>query len=142
MAHGVEAVFRSWIFEWCEFARNCPPLEAARAQREISAAPGGRAHVAPNIASRRKTSLSRAHSPRFLQRSHRDYVRELLSPEAVRSAALFQPRAVSQLVAKLELARRWERWMTWRSPEFCSSQLVHQQFVANFRMPASTFGAG
>src|SRR5207302_2818837 len=91
----------------------------------------------PNIASRRKRPYRAPIHRAFFNNHAEEYVRELLSPEAIRSAGLFNPRAVSQLVAKLEAGAAVGEMDDMALAGILSSQLIHQQFVANFQMPVA-----
>ncbi len=64
-----------------------------------------------------------------------DYVHELLSPESIRAAGLFKPEAVSQLVGKIERGMRIGETDDMALAGILSSQLVHLQFVSDFKMP-------
>src|SRR5207302_11469496 len=76
------------------------------------------------------------HRASFNDRTEED-VRELLSPAAIRSARLFNARAVSQLVAKLQAGTAVGEMDDMALAGNLSSQLLHQQFVANFQMPVA-----
>jgi len=65
-----------------------------------------------------------------------DYVRELLSPERVKATGLFKPAAVSQLVGKIERGARLSETDDMALVGILSSQLVHLQFVSDFKMPS------
>ncbi len=64
-----------------------------------------------------------------------DYVRELLSPEQVKATGLFKPAAVSQLVRKIDRGMRLSETDDMALVGILSSQLVHLQFVTDFKMP-------
>ena len=65
----------------------------------------------------------------------REYVGELLSPEAIAAAGLFKPGAVSQLVNKIQHGQRLSETDDMALAGILSSQLVYYQFVSNFKMP-------
>ena len=69
-----------------------------------------------------------------------DYVRELMSPEALGRAGWFKPEAVSQLVAKCERRMPVGETDDMALAGILSTQLVHHQFVAAFR-PAAPIDA-
>lgn len=71
----------------------------------------------------------------FFNEATPDYVGELLSPEQIKQAGLFNPAAVSQLVNKLERGAKLGETDDMALAGVLSSQLVHQQFVADFKMP-------
>ena len=62
-------------------------------------------------------------------------MQELLSPEQIRATGLFKPAAVSQLVKKVERGARLSETDDMALAGILSSQLVHLQFVSNFKMP-------
>ncbi len=70
----------------------------------------------------------------FFNEATPDYVRELLSPEQIKRAGLFNPAAVSQLVNKLERGAKLSETDDMALAGVLSSQLVYQQFVADFNM--------
>jgi asparagine synthase (glutamine-hydrolysing) len=65
-----------------------------------------------------------------------DYVRELLSPQRVKTAGLFKPAAVSQLVQKIERGMRLSETEDMALVGVLSSQLVYLQFVSDFKRPS------
>jgi asparagine synthase (glutamine-hydrolysing) len=137
MAHGVEGRLPFLDFRVVEFCAQLPARLKLRVLNEKFllrrvAAP----MLPPNIASRRKRPYRAPIHGAFFNDRTEEYVRELLSPEALRSAGLFQPRAVSQLVAKLQAGAPVGEMDDMALAGILSSQLVHQQFVTDFRMPA------
>jgi len=70
----------------------------------------------------------------FFNEAKLDYVRELLQPEAIRSAGFFNPAAVAQLVSKIEQDRPLGETDDMALVGIISTQLVHQQFASNFRL--------
>ncbi len=64
-----------------------------------------------------------------------EYVNELLSPAGIAAAGLFKPAAVSQMVRKVSQGGRLSETDDMALAGILSAQLVHQQFVADFRMP-------
>ena len=71
----------------------------------------------------------------FFNEATPDYVRELLAPEAISRAGLFQPEPVSQLVRRLAQKSPLGETDDMALAGILSSQLVHHQFIENFRMP-------
>jgi asparagine synthase (glutamine-hydrolysing) len=136
MAHGVEGRLPFLDFRVVEFCAQLPARLKLRVLNEKFllrrvAAP----MLPPNIASRRKRPYRAPIHRAFFNDRTEEYVGELLSPDAVRSAGLFHPRAVSQLVAKLQAGAAVGEMDDMALAGILSSQLVHQQFVANFQMP-------
>jgi asparagine synthase (glutamine-hydrolysing) len=64
-----------------------------------------------------------------------EYVEELLSPERVEGAGLFDPKAVSSLKGKAERGMSVGETDDMALAGILSSQLVHWQFVDHFEMP-------
>ena len=62
------------------------------------------------------------------------YVRELLSQEAIRSAGLFKPMAVQQLVEKAQRSAHLSETDDMALVGIISSQLVFRQFVMDYRL--------
>jgi asparagine synthase (glutamine-hydrolysing) len=74
--------------------------------------------------------------PAFFEGSPPDYVHELLSPASVATAGLFNPAAVSGLVNKLERGMPVGETDDMGLAGVLSSQLLVDQFIRRFRMPA------
>jgi asparagine synthase (glutamine-hydrolysing) len=72
----------------------------------------------------------------FLNRSCRDYVLDLVSPPALRAAALFNPDAVRHLMRKAEQADRLGETDSMALVGILSAQLLHSQFVGTLRRAA------
>jgi len=73
----------------------------------------------------------------FFHESPPDYVRELLSPEAINHAGLFNAAAVGQLVRKIEQGLPIGESDDMALAGILSTQLVHHQFVDHFPCPSS-----
>jgi asparagine synthase (glutamine-hydrolysing) len=54
----------------------------------------------------------------------------------LRESGLFKPAAVAQLVAKLKVGERIGETDDMALAGILSTQLLHRQFIANFRLPA------
>jgi asparagine synthase (glutamine-hydrolysing) len=63
-----------------------------------------------------------------------EYVSELLAPQALRASGYFNSEAVSALVAKAQSGARLSEVDDMALVGILSTQLVHQQFVADFRL--------
>jgi len=64
-----------------------------------------------------------------------DYVRDLLSPGALRASGLFCPEAVSRLVSRVDSGARLGESDDMALAGIVSAQLVYEQFVARFQQP-------
>ena len=71
----------------------------------------------------------------FFSRPAQDYVRELLSPEKLKSTGLFQPAAVSQLVGKIQQGGPVSETDEMALVGIISTQLLHHRFVTTFDLP-------
>lgn len=71
----------------------------------------------------------------FFNAHTQDYVRDLLSPDQIEATGYFHPRAVGQLVRKLDQGIDLGETDDMALAGILSTQLVHQQFVADFHMP-------
>jgi asparagine synthase (glutamine-hydrolysing) len=71
----------------------------------------------------------------FFNKSTPDYVRDVLSERRIKSTGFFKPQAVKQMIRKLDAGRRLGETDDMALAGIISSQLIHQQFVLDFRMP-------
>ena len=71
----------------------------------------------------------------FFNPAASDYVRELCSPERLQEAGLFRPAAVSQLLRAIERGAPVGETDDMALAGIVSSQLLHHQFVRDFRKP-------
>lgn len=69
----------------------------------------------------------------FFNEETQDYVHELLSPDAIRSAGLFKAEAVTQMVNKVRQGGRLSETDDMALAGILSTQLVHQQFISDFK---------
>ena len=100
---------RSSITAWCEFAASLPPrLKMKVLEREVSAEARVRRPDAGVGARRAEATVSRAGRDELLCAGRRDpstMSTELLSPTRLAADGLFNPAAVSRLVAKARAGR-------------------------------------
>ncbi len=68
----------------------------------------------------------------FFNDENSQYVRELLDPGAIRATGLFNPNAVSQLVAKVAPDRSVGEADSMALVGIISTQLLHRRFVQQF----------
>jgi asparagine synthase (glutamine-hydrolysing) len=69
----------------------------------------------------------------FFNETTPDYVRDLLSPRAVKAAGFFKPGAVDQLVRKIDGGAALGETDDMALVGILSTQLLHYQFVDHFR---------
>jgi asparagine synthase (glutamine-hydrolysing) len=96
----------------------------------------GRAILPEIIWSRPKRPYRAPIHRSFFNESTEDYVKDLLSPEAIRSAGFFKPAAVAQLTRKIESGAPIGETDDMALAGIISTQLVHHQFVRDFQMAA------
>jgi asparagine synthase (glutamine-hydrolysing) len=89
----------------------------------------------PEIWRRRKRPYRAPIHRCFFGQPAQDYVRELLSPEKLKAAGLFQPAAVGQLVEKIESGGIVSETDEMALVGIISTQLLHHRFVAAFELP-------
>ncbi|MCU0508282.1 MAG: asparagine synthase (glutamine-hydrolyzing) [Anaerolineae bacterium] len=140
MAHSVEGRFPFLDYRVVEFCGRLPSrhklrgLREKRLLREV-----GRKYLPPEIWTRRKRPYrAPIHRCFFGDDSATEYARELLSPRAVADAGLFDAQAVSQLAAKAASGAQLSEADDMAVAGILSAQLVHQQFVRDFRSRIST----
>jgi asparagine synthase (glutamine-hydrolysing) len=71
----------------------------------------------------------------FFSESTPDFVRELLSQGGIASTGLFKPEAIAQMVNKVSQGNRLSETDDMALAGILSAQLVHQQFITDFKMP-------
>jgi asparagine synthase (glutamine-hydrolysing) len=69
----------------------------------------------------------------FFSQPTPDYVRDLLSAEGLKSTGLFRPGAIGQLVSKVRSGLKLGETDDMGLAGILSTQLLHHQFVSNFR---------
>lgn len=137
MAHGVEGRFPFLDYRVAEFCAQVPARLKLRVLREKFLLRRMAAPLLPLEITERRKRPYRAPIHRAFFHGHREsYVDELLSPEALRESALFKPAAVAQLVAKLKTGGRIGETDDMVLAGILSTQLLHHQFIAEFRPPA------
>jgi asparagine synthase (glutamine-hydrolysing) len=137
MAHAVEGRYPFLDFRVAEFCARLPARLKLRVLNEKYLLRQMAVPLLPAEIARRRKRPYRApiHRAFFHQRTE-DYVEEMLSPGAVRDCGLFKPAAVSQLVSKLKSGERVGETDDMALAGILSTQLLHHQFIGNFRAPA------
>jgi len=136
MAHSVEGRFPFLDHRVVEFCNRLPPNLKLRHLTEKYLLKRVASQWLPDEIWQRPKRPYRAPIHRsFFHESTLDYVQELLSPEQIRKAGLFNPAAVNQLAKKIERGARLSETDDMALAGILSSQLVHLQFVSNFKMP-------
>jgi asparagine synthase (glutamine-hydrolysing) len=71
----------------------------------------------------------------FFNEQTPDYVEELLAPQAISKSGIFRSAPVQQLVKKIKTGAAVGETDDMALAGILSTQLLHQQFVENFRCP-------
>ncbi len=137
MAHSVEGRFPFLDFRVIEFCNSLPPAMKLRALTEKFLLKRLGSDLVPEEIWRRPKRPYRAPIHRsFFSSPEPEYLREILSPQALQASGLFEPRAVGQLVCKIEQGRPIGETDDMALAGIISSQLVHSRFVSAFQMPS------
>jgi len=96
----------------------------------------GRKWLPPEIWQRPKRPYRAPIHRSFFNAGAPDYVREMLSPESLARTGLFNPAAVGQLVNKVRQGGTLGETDDMALVGILSTQLVHHQFIENFKTPA------
>lgn len=137
MAHSVEGRFPFLDYRVVEFCNQLPSrLKLNGLTEKYLLRQTAKAWLPAEILARVKRPYRAPIHRSFFNEARLDYVRELLDAPAIRSVGLFHPEAVAQLVAKVDQGRPLSETDNMALVGILSTQLVHQQFVANLRPPA------
>jgi asparagine synthase (glutamine-hydrolysing) len=135
MAHSVEGRFPFLDYRVVEFCTRLPSrLKLNGLTEKYLLRQVAKEWLPAEILARVKRPYRAPIHKSFFNEARLDYVRELLQPEAIRSAGFFNPEAVSQLVTKIEQNRPLGETDDMALVGIISTQLVHQQFVENFAL--------
>jgi asparagine synthase (glutamine-hydrolysing) len=133
MAHSVESRLPFLDYRLVEFCNRLPSAMKLRGLNEkYLLRQLGRHLVPPEIWKRPKHPYRAPIHKSFFSRPAPDYVGELLSPEGLRSAGLFKPAAVRQLVSKVTSGAAIGETEDMALAGIVSTQLVHYHFVSRF----------
>jgi asparagine synthase (glutamine-hydrolysing) len=137
MAHSVEGRFPFLDYRVVEFCTNLPSrLKLNGLTEKYLLRQVAKQWLPPEILARVKRPYRAPIHKSFFNEAKLGYVRELLQPEVIRSAGFFNPAAVSQLVTKIDQNRPLGETDDMALVGIISTQLVHQQFVKDFRQLA------
>lgn len=140
MAHSIEGRFP---FLDCRVVNFCNRLPANLKLRGLTEKfllkQLGRKWLPPEIWQRPKRPYRAPIHKSFFNATTPDYVPELLSPGRLQETGLFQPAAVGKLVRKIQQGLPIGESDDMALVGIISSQLVHSQFIRNFR-PAPPLG--
>jgi asparagine synthase (glutamine-hydrolysing) len=137
MAHSVEGRFPFLDYRVVQFCTRLPANLKLRGLTEKWLLKQiGRKLLPESIWQRRKRPYRAPIQRSFCYAGSSDYVRDLMSEEAVRRAEVFNPTAVAQLARKAHSAARLSEVEEMALVGVLSTQLVHHHFVEHFRAPA------
>jgi len=133
MAHAVEGRFPFLDHRVVEFAATIPPRRRLRGLHEKDVLRQAVRDLLPDdIRERPKRPYRAPIAAALTGPGAPEYVGQLLSPDAVRSAGLFNPDAVSHLLAKCESSARVGEVDGMALVGVLSAQLWHSQFIEQF----------
>jgi len=133
MAHSVEGRFPFLDYRVVEFCNHLPPdLKLRGLTEKWLLKQLGRKLVPTDIWRRPKRPYRAPIHRSFFGQDTPDYVRELLSEDALKESKLFNPIAVAQLVHKAAQNTRLSEVDDMALVGILSAQLVYEQFVKNF----------
>lgn len=134
MAHSVEGRFPFLDYRVVEFCNRLPARLKLRGLtekfllREVA-----KEWLPAEILARGKRPYRAPIHRSFFNEEQQSYVRDLLSARAIQAAGIFNPAAVAQLVSKIDQQRPLGEADDMALVGIISTQLVHQQFVENFK---------
>jgi asparagine synthase (glutamine-hydrolysing) len=136
MAHSIEGRFPFLDHRVIEFANHLPPEVKLRGLNEKYILKQIAQRWLPDAIWQRPKQPYRAPiHPCFFHKSEPEYVREMLSPEQIAATGLFEPRAVSLLVKKIDQGMPLSETDEMALVGIISTQLIHQRFVEDFCQP-------
>jgi asparagine synthase (glutamine-hydrolysing) len=137
MANSVEGRFPFLDVRVVEFCNRLPARMKLRGLREKWLLKAAAEPWLPQAIRRRPKRPYRAPVHRsFFNPEAPDYVRELLSPEALRETGLFKPALVEQFVAKLTRGASVGETEDMALVGILSTQLLHERFIKRFSREA------
>lgn len=138
MAHSVEGRFPFLDHRVIEFAAQLPPQYKIRGMDEKHILKRAMRDLLPDEIWNRPKRPYRApiHKSFFVEGRPLDWVAEVLSPANVAAAGCFNPLAVEGLQKKIARSGQLGETDDMMLAGVLSTQLVHQQFIANFELKA------
>ncbi|HRI13912.1 MAG TPA: asparagine synthase (glutamine-hydrolyzing) [Verrucomicrobiota bacterium] len=133
MAHSVEGRFPFLDYRVVAFCCGLPSRFKLRGLREKHLLrEAAKPLLPPEIGNRRKRPYRAPIHRSFFRSASPDYLPDLLSPERIRAAGIFNPPAVAQLVTKAQGTGPVGETDDMAIAGIISSQLCWEKFVANF----------
>lgn len=145
MAHSVEGRFPFLDYRVAEFAANVPPRLKMKGINEKYLLKKAFRDLVPDQVARRSKQPYRAPDTRSFfscdwQSTRAAYVDELLSPERLQSAGVFQPQAVASLLRKIRSGKATGTRDNMALVAILSTQILVDRFLENF--PGGPAAAG
>ena len=136
MAHSIEGRFPFLDFRLVDFCNRLPATLKLRGLNDKYLLKRLGRHWLPNEIWQRPKRPYRApiHNS-FFNGAGADYVRELLSPDAINRTGFFSQPAVSQLVHKIEGGSPISETDDMAVAGILSTQLLHRSFIESFNLP-------
>ncbi len=136
MANSVEGRFPFLDHRVIEFAAKLPDtFKLHRLNEKYIVKKVAEKWIPPEIWQRTKRPYRAPIHRSFFNGQSPAYVRELLSPQNIKTTGLFKPASVTQMVKKIDRGLPLSETDDMALAGILSSQLVHRQFVADFQMP-------
>jgi asparagine synthase (glutamine-hydrolysing) len=137
MAHSVEGRFPFLDYRLIEFSNRLPPaLKLNGLTEKYILKKVAQEWLPAQIWQRPKRPYRAPIQRSFYNPRMQEFVSDLLSPERIQKACIFKPNAVVQLAEKAASSARLSETDEMALAGIISTQLVHQQFIADFRLPA------
>jgi asparagine synthase (glutamine-hydrolysing) len=137
MAHSVEGRFPFLDYRVVEFCSRLPSdLKLRGLTEKYLLKKLGERWLPEEIWQRPKRPYRAPIQRSFFSESPPDYLHELLSPRQLKATGWFNPAAVTRLVRKIESGAPIGETDDMALAGIISTQLLHHQFVSNFKMPA------
>jgi asparagine synthase (glutamine-hydrolysing) len=134
MANAVEGRFPFLDYRLVEFCNRLPPnLKLRGLTEKYLLKMLGRKWLPREIWQRPKRPYRAPIHRSFFNEKAPEYVRELLSPEALKKTGLFNPAAVNQLAEKARQGNRLGETDDMALVGIISTQLVHHHFITHFK---------
>ena len=135
MAHAVDGRYPFLDHLLIDFCKHLPPrLKLFCLQEKFLLKKLAQAWLPDDICRRTKQPYRAPIHRSFFSPAPPDYVRELLSPEKIKSVGLFRETAVSRLLQKIEHGLPISETDDMAVAGILSTQLVHHLFVENYRL--------
>jgi len=142
MGHSVEGRFPFLDYRVVDFCNRLPPsMKLRNLTEKFLLKEIAREWLPPEITDRPKQPFRAPIHRAFFNDTPPDYLDELLSAPALLDSGYFNPQAVGGLVAKLRQGLPLAETDDMALAGIISTQLVHRQFLSNFRLSSPVGGA-